>query len=51
MYAALSRSVCALLSNMIWGFETTSISHGLSQRRNGAKGFLDYDSLRIGAFA
>jgi hypothetical protein len=24
MYAALSRSVCALPLNLIWGFETTS---------------------------
>jgi hypothetical protein len=28
MYAALSRSACALPLNLIWDFETTSIAFG-----------------------
>jgi hypothetical protein len=43
MYAALSRSACALPLNLIWGFETTSIKvfDNLSDNLYGKQRFID----------
>ncbi|MEE9496415.1 MAG: hypothetical protein V3V39_07795 [Desulfobacterales bacterium] len=43
MYAALSRSACALPLNLIWGFETTSIKvfDNLSDNLYGKHRFID----------